>query len=218
MLTINNTKTSNEYSSQNLAATGDFGIKYGDTSPLDMAPISMTDNTYNYQHLDSTYVSGNVVRVAPINLPSFIKETVPSGPEEKLIAKSLVSSSSVPAASLYSGFKVPLLVNVNRWLQLGLIALCGLALLAYSLDVIISHDVMKRQEQVRRLSEQNAELSARLLKSISFQGIQESVLGQGMGPANLHVADEVLIAREVPPVATLPFKPTKHHLPLLSGY
>ncbi len=109
-------------------------------------------------------------------------------------------------------------MHINRLLQVGLIVLSSLAVLAYSLDVIISRNVMLRQEQARRLSEQNAELSARLLKSISFQDIQESVLGQGSGPANLHVADEVLIAREVPPVAIVPFKPRKHHLPLLSGY
>jgi len=180
--------------------------------------MSTADNTYSYQHMDNTYVTGNVVRVAPISLPAFIKETSPASVAQNLKASSIAAPSLAPAIPARSGFKVPLLVRVNRWLQVGLIVLCGLAVLAYSLDVIISHDVMLRQEQARRLSEQNAELSARLLKSISFQGIQESVLGQETGPTNLHVADEVLIAREVPPVEVLPFKPRKHHLPLLSGY
>lgn len=204
MLTISSPKIGNEISnSQYQSAISDINS------------ISATDNTINYQHMDDTYISGNLVRVA---LPSFIKETNPSIEVESSPTVTPTAASLASTILKHSGFKVPLLVHVNRWLQLGLIALCALAVLAYSLDVIISHDVMLRQEQARRLSEQNAELSARLLKSISFQGIQESVLGQGMGPTNLHVADEVLIAREIPPVQVLSFKPRKHHLPLLSGY
>jgi hypothetical protein len=180
--------------------------------------MSMTDNKYNYQHIDNTYVTGNVVKVASISLPAFIKETNPLSIKEKSKVRPSALPFSAPEVPAGSTFKVPLPVHINRILQVGLIVLSGLAILAYSLDVIISHDVMQKQEQARRLSEQNAELSARLLKSISFQGIQESVLGQGTGPTNLHVADEVLIAPEVPPVEILPFKPSKHHLPLLSGY
>lgn len=207
MLTINSPKIGNEISdSLYLSAISNVSSR------------SATDNINDYQHMDGAYITGNVVRVSPINLPGFISETNFSTDDVSLQENLPTAPSLAPSILKRSGFKVPLLVHVNRWLQLGLIALCGLAVLAYSLDVIISHDVMLQQEQARRLSEQNAELSARLLKSISFQGIQESVLGQGMGPANLHVADEVLIAREVPPVEVLPFKSRKHHLPLLSGY
>jgi len=172
------------------------------------------------QYMSAAYTTGNVVRSISVGLPAFIKETTPFSIEEKSIVIPPAAPSSAPANPIRSTFRVPLPIHVNRLLQVGLVALCTLAMLAYSLDVIISHDVMLRQEKARRLGEQNAELSARLLKSISFQDIQESVLGQSIGPANLnlHVADEVLIAREVPPVKITSFKPAKHHLPLLSGY
>ena len=188
------------------------------TQTKDIASMSMTDNPYNYQPVDSAYVTGNVVKVAPVGLPTFIKETNSASAEPKSKSRPKIGPSLKPEVPVRSTFKVPLPVHVNRLLQVSLIVLCGLAVLAYSLDVIISHDVTLRQDKARRLSEQNAELSARLLKSISFQGIQESVLGQGAGPVNLHVPDEVLIAREVPPVQVSPLKPRKHHLPLLSGF
>ncbi len=109
---------------------------------------------------------------------------------------------------------VPLLVKFNRLLRAILIACCGLALLGYGLDVAASSEVSKLQEQARRLSEQNTELSAQLLRAISFQGIQANVVGR----AGLRVPERVIIAREVKPQAVQEYKPRKHYLPLYSGY
>lgn len=107
-----------------------------------------------------------------------------------------------------------LMVRINRALRAVLIALCGLAILGYGLDVAASNDVGKLQEQARRLSEQNTELSAQLLRVISFQGIQDSVLGR----FGLRVPEQVLIVKEVLPYSMVPFQPQKHHLPLIAGY
>lgn len=110
--------------------------------------------------------------------------------------------------------RVPLLVRANRICRTVLVAMCGVAILGYGLDVAASNDVGKLQEQARRLSEQNTELSAQLLRVISFQGIQDSVLGR----FGLRVPEQVLIVKEVQPYPLVPFQPRKHHLPLLSGY
>lgn len=110
--------------------------------------------------------------------------------------------------------KAPLVVRINRGLRTLLVAMCGLALLGYGLDVAASNDVGKLQEQARRLSEQNTELSAQLLRVISFQGIQDSVLGR----CGLRVPEQVLIVKEVPPIPLGSFEPQKHHLPLIAGY
>jgi hypothetical protein len=105
-------------------------------------------------------------------------------------------------------------VQVNRLLQLALVVFCALAVVGYGLDVAVSNDVIKQQEQARRLSEQNSELSAQLLKAISFQGIQENALGR----VGLRVPEQVMIVKEVPPVKVPPFRSTRHYLPLMSGY
>lgn len=110
--------------------------------------------------------------------------------------------------------EVPILVKTNRVLRALLIGCCGLALLGYGLDVAFSADVSKLQEQARRLSEQNTELSAQLLRAISFQGIQANVVGR----AGLRVPEHVLIVKEVKPLPVKPYKARKHYLPLLSGY
>ncbi len=107
-----------------------------------------------------------------------------------------------------------LLVRVNRALRTTLVALCGVAILGYGLDVAAASDVGKLQEQARRLSEQNTELSAQLLRVISFQGIADSVLGR----FGLRVPEQVLIVKEVRPYPLVSFQPQKHHLPLLAGY
>lgn len=109
---------------------------------------------------------------------------------------------------------VPLLVKLNRVLRAALIACCGMALLGYGLDVAATAEVGKLQEEARRLSEQNTELSAQLLRAISFQGIQSSVVGR----AGLRVPERVIIAKEVKPHAVQEYKPRKHFLPLMSGY
>ncbi|MBY0358431.1 MAG: hypothetical protein K2W82_10560 [Candidatus Obscuribacterales bacterium] len=110
--------------------------------------------------------------------------------------------------------QAPILVKTNRILRALLIGCCGLAILGYGLDVASSADISKLQEQARRLSEQNTELSAQLLKSISFQGIQANVVGR----AGLRVPERVLIVKEIKPAATKPYKARKHFLPIMSGY
>jgi hypothetical protein len=110
--------------------------------------------------------------------------------------------------------KAPLLVRANQALRTVLVAMCGIAILGYGLDVAASNDVGKLQEQARRLSEQNTELSAQLLRVISFQGIQDSALGR----FGLRVPEQVLIVKEVTPYPITRFEAQKHHLPLLTGY
>src|SRR6516165_1261127 len=92
-----------------------------------------------------------------------------------------------------SARKAPLVVQLNRLLQIVLVVFCALSLIGYGMDVAVSKDVIRLQEQARRLSEQNSELSAELLKAISFQGIQESSLGR----VGLRVPEQVLIVKEV---------------------
>src|SRR5262249_10312935 len=91
--------------------------------------------------------------------------------------------------------RVPIIVRVNRLIRTLLVTFCGVALLGYGLDVAASSEVGKLQEQARRLSEQNTELSAQLLRAISFQGIQANVVGR----AGLRVPEHVLIVKEVQP-------------------
>lgn len=110
--------------------------------------------------------------------------------------------------------KAPLLVRINRVLLTMLVAMCGLSIIGYGLDVAVSSDVTRLGEQSRRLNEQNSELSAQLLKAISFQGIQETALGK----VGLRVPEQVLIAKEIVPAKAKPFKPCQHHLPLMPGY
>lgn len=108
----------------------------------------------------------------------------------------------------------PLLIKANRALQAVLVALCGIAICTYGLDVVVSHDVGKLQEQARRTSEQNSELSAQLLKSISYGEIQDSVVGR----FGLRVPEQVLIVKESKAPTAIAYKMHKHHLPLMSGY
>lgn len=108
----------------------------------------------------------------------------------------------------------PLFVKANRALQAVLVALCGVAICTYGLDVVVSHDVGKLQEQARRTSEQNSELSAQLLKSISYGEIQDSVVGR----FGLRVPEHVVIVRETKAPTAIAYKMHKHHLPLMSGY
>ena len=110
--------------------------------------------------------------------------------------------------------RVPAVVRVNRLLRAVLVTFCGVALLGYGLDVAASSEVAKLQEQARRLSEQNTELSAQLLHAISFQGIQANVVGN----AGLRVPEQVLILKEVQPPAVHRFTPNKYYLPPMAGY
>lgn len=110
--------------------------------------------------------------------------------------------------------RAPLVVRANRVLRSTLVAMCGVAIFGYGMDVAASNDVCKLQEQARRLNEQNSELSAQLLKAISYQGIQDSVVGR----FGLHTPEEVLISKSVPPPPVPQFKPNKHRFPIISGY
>lgn len=110
--------------------------------------------------------------------------------------------------------KQPVLIKCNRALQAVLVALCGIAICVYGLDVVVSHDVGKLQDQARRTSEQNSELSAQLLKSISYGEIQDSVVGR----FGLRVPEQVVIIKEQPAPPAIAYKMHKHHLPLMSGY
>lgn len=107
-----------------------------------------------------------------------------------------------------------LLIRINRALQTTLVAMCGIAIFAYGLDVVVSHDVGRLQEQARRLSEQNSELSAQLLKAISYGELQDSVVGRFA----LRVPDQVQIIKEIEAPPALAYKSHRHHLPLMSGY
>lgn len=134
-------------------------------------------------------------------------------------AAKIFQEASVPyliplAVPERSARRASLVIRANRLLQIGLVVCCLLAVLGYGLDVAVSNDVTRMQEQARRLSEQNSELSAQLLKAISFQGIQESALG-GVG---LRVPEQVLIVKEVQPVKVSSIKAAKHYLPIMSGY
>ena len=108
----------------------------------------------------------------------------------------------------------PVILRATRVLRTVLASLCGLVILGYGLDVAKSSEVGKLQDQARRLSEQNTELSAELLRAISFQGIQSSVVGH----LGLRVPEQVIIVKEVSPVPFKSFKSSKYFLPIMSGY
>lgn len=110
--------------------------------------------------------------------------------------------------------RAPLVVRANRALRTVLVALCGVAIVGYGLDVAASNDVGRLQEQARRLNEQNSELSAQLLRAISFQGIQDNVVGR----FGLRVPEQVTIVQEVPPPKVPHFQASRHHLPIMAGY
>lgn len=110
--------------------------------------------------------------------------------------------------------RAPLVVRVNTALRTALIALCGVVIFGYGFDVARTNDMTRMQEQARRLSEQNSELSAQLLRAISFEGIQDSVLGR----CGLRVPEHVLIVKEITPPKMSTFHPSKYHLPIMSGY
>lgn len=148
-------------------------------------PVAFTDNTVPVESMPQT-------RPQPVVKPHLVPVEAPA-PKTR---------------------KAPLLVRANRALQAVLIAMCGIAICAYGLDVVVSHDVGQLQEQARRLSEQNSEISAQLLKSISYGEIQQSVVGR----FGLRVPEHVVIVKETPAPPAVAYKVHRHHLPLMSGY
>jgi len=144
-----------------------------------------------------------------VTLPPMVART------EKVAEPSTTSFSELPEwTPRLHNRHVPLLVKINRILRGILVTCCGFALLGYGLDVAASADLSKLHMQARRLSEQNTELSAQLLRAISFQGIQANVVGK----AGLRVPERVIIAKEVKPQPVLEYKARRHFLPLQSGY
>jgi hypothetical protein len=110
--------------------------------------------------------------------------------------------------------RAPWMVRTNRLLQTALMAACGLVVLGYGLDVAVSNDVTRQQEQARRLGEENSELSAKLLKTVAYYSLQQS------GPARfgLRSPEHVLNLPVKEAQKVKAFKPSRHHLPLMSGY
>ncbi|MBX3076693.1 hypothetical protein KF707_19640 [Candidatus Obscuribacterales bacterium] len=163
----------------------------GDSMPT--APASMnTRGTWPVAFTDNTVPVETIQQPTPVVKPHLVPLEAPSTKTRKQ----------------------PLLAKFNRGIQAVLVAMCGIAICAYGLDVVVSHDVGKLQEQARRTSEQNSELSAQLLKSISYGEIQESTVGR----FGLRVPEQVVIVKEQQPPTAIAYKMHKHHLPLMSGY
>lgn len=171
--------------------------------------------SFNYKRQSSGLADASVSQAEPrtISLPistfqtNAVPATPPPSPKPHLVPLESPGKRK-------SSRRIPFLVRVNKAIQTGLVALCGLAICAYGLDVVVTHDVSKSQEQARRLSEQNSELSAQLLKSISYGELQDSVVGR----FGLRVPDHVLIVKELAAPEAPAFKPHRHQLPLMSGY
>jgi hypothetical protein len=165
---------------------------------------------------------------APVSLLD--KDVFPSSsyPEPKDIFERYTSAVAYNGSAVIAPVQVPfsepayvpkrkqaaLIVRINKMVSAATIALWSLAILGYGLDVSASNEVSRLQDRARRLSEQNTELSAKVLKAISFQGIQDRAIGQ----LSLTVPEQVLIVKEVPPYQAAEFHPQKHHLPLLPGF
>jgi hypothetical protein len=122
-----------------------------------------------------------------------------------------VAPPTVPGRSTRTA---PLTVRINRILQTVLFGMCGLAVLGYGLDVAVTHDVTRQQEQGRRLSEENSELSAKLLKTVAYDSLQQSCPAR----QGLQLPEQVVIAPETAVPKAKAFKPSRHHLPIMSGY
>ena len=196
-------------------------------------PSTLSSRRVNHEEYDG-YVFGSHARdpISKVNLPQFSAHAHTSGrnnvmPRSQHLALTSASGrpgylsehpayphvvpSTVPTPKTR---RAPILIRANRALRTVLVALCGIAILGYGLDVAASNDAGRLQEQARRLNEQNSELSSQLLKAISFQGIQDNALGH----FGLSVPEQVIIVKEVPPVALSKFNPNKHPYPIMSGY
>jgi hypothetical protein len=187
-------------------------------------PSTLASRRMTYKEIEN-YARSNSHAASPVELPNFSKSRAADKPRQARLAvaathplhkaapsqRPQLVPSAVPDRQ---GRRAPLVVRLNRALRTVLVAFCGLAILGYGLDVAASNDVGRLQDQAKRLNEQNSELSAQLLKAISFQGIQDSVLGR----VGLRVPEQVLIVKEVPPPQVPQFQANKHHFPIMSGY
>lgn len=190
-------------------------------------PSTLSSRKISYYEMESYARSHAQQAASRVDLPNFNKPrttdkvrhshlavAAPAAPRRHHAApahRPQVAPNTVPQRQ---SRRAPLVVRINRALRTVLVAACGLAIVGYGFDVASSNDVGKLQEQARRLNEQNSELSAQLLKAISFQGIQESVLGR----FGLRVPEQVLIVNEVTPPPVPKFESSRHHFPIMSGY
>jgi hypothetical protein len=157
----------------------------------------------------------NALGTNPTSFPVSFNDSLLNGSAVRQPMQAPARPHLVPAeAPQRKARKSPILVRANRAFQATLIALCGIAILGYGYDVAATHDVGKQQDQVRRISEQNAEYSAKLLRTVSYDGIQNSVQGH----KTLVVPEDVKIVPEISAPKLKPFKAAKDHLPLMSGY
>ncbi len=106
------------------------------------------------------------------------------------------------------------LAKINNHLLKLLQIACVLVILIYGLDVVTTSDVSKLEEKTRRIVEQNCELSAKLLKVVSFQGIQENLVGR----FGLRVPENVIIVKEISGFKLSQAKSRIHYVPVISGY
>ena len=164
--------------------------------------------SFNKRTLPNNDVNGGGQRTISLPISHLTGNAVPKPVPEK-------QPHLVPVETpRKSSRNFPFLVRINKCLQTTLVALCGFAICAYGLDVVVSHDVGKLQGQARTLSEQNSELSAQLLKSISYGELKDSVVGR----FGLRVPDHVHIVKKLDAPEPVSFKSHKHDLPMMSGY
>ncbi|MEZ4534959.1 MAG: hypothetical protein R3D26_08150 [Cyanobacteriota/Melainabacteria group bacterium] len=129
--------------------------------------------SFNYKRQSSGLADTSVSQAEPrtISLPistfqtNAVPATPPPSPKPHLVPLESPGKRK-------SSRRIPFLVRVNKAIQTGLVALCGLAICAYGLDVVVTHDVSKLQEQARRLSERNSELSAPVVEINSYGELQ----------------------------------------------
>ena len=190
-------------------------------------PSTLPSRRMTYTEIESYARHNSQDTASAVDLPTFNRPRVADKTRHahlKVAASQPVSTPKVapahrpsvvpPTVPQRQSRRAPLVVRLNRALRTVLVAFCGVAIVGYGFDVAASAEVGKLQDQAKRLNEQNSELSAQLLKSISFQGIQDSVLGR----FGLRVPEQVMIVNEVTPPQVPQFEATKHHLPIMSGY
>jgi len=189
-------------------------------------PSTLSSRRMTYKEIES-YARSNSQVASQVDLPSFSRSRTADQPRHARLAvaasrpahihtaapvqRPQLIPSAVPQEKTR---RAPLVVRMNRALRTVLVAACGLSILGYGLDVAASNDVGRLQDQAKRLNEQNSELSAQLLKAISFQGIQDVVLGR----AGLRVPEQVIIVKELAPPQVPQFQASKLNFPTMSGY
>ncbi len=158
--------------------------------------------------------------LALIDLPNFNKpsesgidlETIRDPYLRRIYLKTGLINENILAENKFK--KHFILAQFNKNLLNLLQIACIVVILLYGLDVVTTADVSKLEEKTRRIVEQNCELSAKLLKVVSFQGIQENLVGR----FGLRVPENVVIAKELPNPQIPIYKPRIHYMPIISGY